>query len=153
MSRKAYKTSPIPSLPMGSLVSIIWVSGGTSLALAVCLGIIHQSLNRDRDIMETALGRPTFQVRVGARSFAALATCTYVRRRVYHRVSTPKREALRNFDGGLEEKVSGLEAWSVRLRVRTFAALAVRTYVQTRAQGFHADKGVKEFRRWVGRKG
>lgn len=91
---------------MGSLVSIICVSGGTSLAFVVCLGIIHHSLNRARDIMEMALGRPTFQVRVGARSFAALTDMyTYIcpqNCRVFHAT----RVALRDFDSGLEEKVS-----------------------------------------------
>lgn len=62
-----------PSLcsPGVSLVSIICVSGGTSLAFVECLGIIHQSLKRARDIIEVAFGRPTFHVRVEARSFAA----------------------------------------------------------------------------------
>lgn len=57
--------------PGGSLVSIICVSGGTLLAVEECFGIIHQSLKRARDIMDVALGRPTFHVRVGALSFAA----------------------------------------------------------------------------------
>lgn len=53
------------------MVSIICVSGGTLSAVDECLGIIHHSLKRARDIMEVALGRPTFHVRVGSRSFAA----------------------------------------------------------------------------------
>lgn len=59
--------------PGANFVSIICVSGGTSLLFPACFGIIHHSLKRERAIRPVAFGLPTFHVLVDALSSTAWA--------------------------------------------------------------------------------